>query len=247
MRFIDRVSGRTLEELPEVILFGQWIVDQTTREETTRPIGHQCEEYVVVAPGENEQRVILQGNETIPRHFFSGPLPDEQNVEALSYFGQTLLAPGIAKEGWRKWETVSPIAPKLDEFIKAHPLEEHIKNELKHLEQVCRNPHTHIRVERELLPVSRARRIAPHALIRLASHTEDWEYRRITSVQPHRILAEVREERWDLYENRVAVQLVDNLMRGCAVELLKYGASMMTYLSAWLNLILQHLELTTVM
>jgi hypothetical protein len=45
----------------------------------------------------------------------------------------------------------------------------------------------------------------------LAAHTEDWEHRRITGVQPSRILAQVREEEWNLYENRVAARLVDNL------------------------------------
>ena len=67
-------------------------------------------------------------------------------------------------------------------------------------------------METERVLVARARRIAPNAPAWLASHTEDWDYRKISGVQPRRILAEVREERWDLYENRVAVRLVDSLV-----------------------------------
>ena len=211
MSFIDRVTGRTVAELPSAILFGQWSFDQSIGEGSKFPTGCQIAEGDMLTPGINEKSVFPQSDDTIHSRFFTGALPDEQNVEALTHFGQMLLDSETIREGWRKWETISPIAPGLDEVVKAHPLEGHIKNELQHLEQVCKKPHTHIRVENERVPVSRARRIAPKAFIRLASHTEDWEYRKLTSVQPRRILSEVREERWDLYENRVAVQLVTNL------------------------------------
>ena len=67
-------------------------------------------------------------------------------------------------------------------------------------------------METDRIHVARARRIARNAPAWLASHTEDWDHRTITGVQPHRILAEIREEQWDLYENRVAVRLVDNIV-----------------------------------
>ena len=67
-------------------------------------------------------------------------------------------------------------------------------------------------METERVLVARSRRIAPDAPAWLASHTEDWDHRKITGIQPRRILAEVREEQWDLYENRIAVRLVDSLV-----------------------------------
>ncbi len=213
MSFINRVTGQAVDELPAAILFGQWSFDHRIREEAKSSTGRQIAEGDILTPGIgiNEKRVLPQTDDTIHSQFFADALPDKQNVEALMHFGQMLLGPEKAREGWTKWAEINPLAPKLDEIVKAHPLEDHIKDELNHLERVCRRPHTHIRVERERMPVSRAKRIAPQALVQLASHTEDWAYRKLTSVQPRRILADIREERWDLYENRVAVRLVDNL------------------------------------
>ena len=116
-----------------------------------------------------------------------------------------------ADGGWLEWSDTSPLAPGLDEAVRSHPFEAKIESELEHIEAVCRKPRTHIRLEVERELVARARRIARAAPQWLASHTEDWDRRTLTGVQPRRIRAEVRVERWDLYENRVAARLVDNL------------------------------------
>ena len=167
-----------------------------------------------LAPGAAGDWALLRPGATVPTRgrFFADPLPDEQDVEALLQLGGLLRDPETAKGGWLEWSETSPLAPGLDEAIEPHPLEDRIEAELDHLVAVCRNPRTHIRVETERVLVARARRLAPRAPAWLASHTEDWEYRRISGVQPRRILADVREERWDLYENRVAVRLVDSLV-----------------------------------
>ena len=123
-----------------------------------------------------------------------------------------LRDPGKIKGGWLEWNGISPLAPGLDEAVKPHPLEDRIETEFEHLAAVCGNPRTHIRRETERVLVARARRIARDAPARLASHTEDWEHLTIAGIRPRRILADVREERWDLYENRVAVRLVDDLV-----------------------------------
>lgn len=67
-------------------------------------------------------------------------------------------------------------------------------------------------METERLPVSRAQRISPHAAEFLSSHTEDWERRTFCSVVPKRILCMVKEELLDIYENKVTVKLIDNLL-----------------------------------
>ena len=81
-----------------------------------------------------------------------------------------------------------------------------------HLAEVCRRPRTHLRVEIERTPVSRARRFPAQAANYLAAHTEDWERPTLRAVVPKRILAVVREDQFDIYENRVAVRLVDHLV-----------------------------------
>lgn len=44
------------------------------------------------------------------------------------------------------------------------------------------------------------------------SHPGDWEHRTLRSIQPSRVLARLIDDEWNLYENRVAVRLVDHLL-----------------------------------
>ena len=156
----------------------------------------------------------MRSGDTFPIRgaFLADPLPDEQDVEALLQLAELLRDPANVKGGWLKWRGISPLAPGLKKAVRSHGLEDRIEREIDHLAAVCRKPRTHIRVDTERVLVARARRIAPGAPAWLASHTEDWDHRKITGIEPRRILAEVREERWDIYENRVAVRLIDNLV-----------------------------------
>ena len=200
MRFVDRLSRQSVEQPPERTHFGRWLFRPGDRD--------------VLAPGATGEWALARPGDTGPLRgrFFPDALPDDQDAEALLQLGRMLQDPAKAEGGWLEWIETSPLAPRLDEAVKAHPLEDHIEAELEHLAAVCRNPRTHIRRETERVLVARARRIARDAPKWLASHTEDWEHRTITGIRPRRILADVREERWDLYENRVAVRLVDDLV-----------------------------------
>jgi hypothetical protein len=90
-----------------------------------------------------------------------------------------------------------------------------LSDESKHLhclQQVCTQPRTHLQTEVERVHVSRARRADKHAVAYLAAHTEDWEKRTLWGVQPRHILARVRYEDWNIYENRVTARLIDRLL-----------------------------------
>lgn len=91
------------------------------------------------------------------------------------------------------------------------PLELLIREHFGHLETVCRKPRTHLHVEVQRVPVSKARRIPPAAASYLAAHTEDWDRPLLRGILPKRILAEVRQDQVDIYENRVVARLLDNL------------------------------------
>lgn len=110
----------------------------------------------------------------------------------------------------------SPLVPDISERVSLQPLElELAKDKHKHLsslEEVCRRPISHLRVEIERVAVSRARRIPPSAANYLASHTEDWDRPTLRAVVPKRILTDVRYDQWDIYENRVCVRLIDHLI-----------------------------------
>ena len=212
MSFLDRLSGESVEQPPEQTHFGRWLFvpDEGPGHVNGLPAGNGD----VLVPGATGDWALVRLGDTIPSRgrFFADALPDDQDAEALLQLGQVLRDPDTIKGGWLEWSGISPLAPGLDEAVKPHPLEDRIEAEFKHLAAVCRNPRTHIRRDTERVLVHRARRIARDAPARLAAHTEDWEHRTIAGIQPRRILADIREERWDLYENRVAVRLVDDLV-----------------------------------
>ena len=215
MSFVDRITGRSVERLPsERTLFGRWLLASGDGAGQGTLNGQPAGIGDALAPDAAGGWALRRPGDAIPvrGRFFADALPGEQDVAALLQLGRMLREPEKAKGGWLEWRDTSPLTPGLDEAVKPHVLEDRIENGLEHLAAVCRNPRTHIRMETERVLVARARRIARDAPAWLASHTEDWEHRKITGIQPRRILAEIREEQWDLYENRVAMQLVDNLV-----------------------------------
>ena len=214
MSFRDRISGESVEQPPELTLFGRWLFDPSDELGPVHVNGRPADAGDVLAPGATGDWALVRTGDTIPIRggFLADALPDEQDVEALLQLGELLRDRDKVKGGWLEWRKTSPLAPGLEKAVRPHSLEGRIEDEIDHLAAVCRKPRTHIRVDTESVLVTRARRIAPGAPAWLASHTEDWDHRKITGIQPRRILAEVREERWDIYENRVAVRLVDNLV-----------------------------------
>ena len=210
MKLWDRVSG-TLQQPSDSVLLGQWLLESDDHGGLSLN-GSAAESGDALVPDPMGRWMIAPGDEPSAQgRFFPDALLDDQDAEALLQLGGLLREPSKAEAGWLVWCMTSPLAPGLDKAVKQHPLEDKIEDELHHLEEVCRKPRTHIRLETERVSVSRARRIDARAPAWLAAHTEDWEHRRITGVQPNRILAQVREEEWNLYENRVAARLVDNL------------------------------------
>ena len=215
MSFVDRITAESVDQLPsERTHFGRWLFAPDDGAGSVRLNGQPAGNGDVLAPDPAGEWTLQRPGDSGPirGRFFPDALPDEQDVTALLQLGGMLREPEKAKGGWLEWDETSPLAPGLDEAVEPHPLEDCIETELDHLVAVCRKPRTHIRMETERVHVARARRIARNAPAWLASHTEDWDHRTITGVQPHRILAEIREEQWDLYENRVAVRLVDSLV-----------------------------------
>lgn len=112
---------------------------------------------------------------------------------------------------WDAYANSPAVAQKLAEKAQVQPLDLEISRHLQHLQHVCHQPRLHLRMEEERLPVYRARRTPVRAVAELVSHPGDWEHRTLRSIQPSRVLARQTEDEWNLYENRVAVRLVDRL------------------------------------
>ena len=66
---------------------------------------------------------------------------------------------------------------------------------------------------------ARCKRPSARAPQTLAARSEDWERRTLWGIRPRRVLGLVRDELFDIYENRVAVALVDYLDRALLLRL----------------------------
>ncbi len=144
-----------------------------------------------------------------------GRWPGELETDAV-----VRLAQAVGDEPtWDAHTQTPPVAQKLAERARPLPLDLEIVRHLQHLQHVCHRPRMHLRIEEERLPVSRARRTPVRAVADLVSHPGDWEHRTLRSIQPSRVLARQIEDEWNLYENRVAVRLVDHLLAYLAKRL----------------------------
>lgn len=144
-----------------------------------------------------------------------GRWPDELETDAV-----VRLADAVGEVvTWTACANTPPVAQKLAERARPQPLDLEITRHLQHLQHVCHRPRLHLRIEEERLPVSRARRTPVRAVAELVSHPGDWEHRTLRSIQPSRVLARQIEDEWNLYENRVAVRLVDHLLAYLAKRL----------------------------
>ena len=155
---------------------------------------------------------LLRGSERVEGTFPRPQMLDPLDVASIRTIGRS-LGDLIDKGGtWLDALDVSPLVPGMSNRAEVQRFEQLLKENVGHLEEVCRRPRTHLRVEVERMAVSRARRLPVQAANYLAAHTEDWERPTLRSVVPKRILATVREDQFDIYENRVAVRLVDHLV-----------------------------------
>ena len=91
---------------------------------------------------------------------------------------------------------------ELTEFEKA------LHAEADQLVQICRRPLQDLRYQETVQPVGRVRRPARGAAQQLAGHSEQWERWAPDFPIPREILASVREDELDLYENRAARTLI---------------------------------------
>lgn len=185
--------------------------------------GIEVDSPAYLLPDRNDAIRVSSGALKIPLRFTEVPfsqLPDKDLRESLRLIGKRLADLENTQAGWWEWAKVSPlILDAQPELVSLNDFERAIIAYLWHLEQVNRSPHSWLTLEIERLPVSRARRIPSRAYGYLASHTEDWEYRTLTSVVPRRVLSVMAEELLDFYENRLAVHLINDLYRYLAARL----------------------------
>jgi len=111
----------------------------------------------------------------------------------------------------------SPLIPIkiFDESSHANTVEQMLNTVIEegHLHQIAYRPRIDMRYDEEMMPVSRAKKIANTAHRHLAMHSETWQQRSLTGVYPKKILARLSEDEWLIYENKVFARLLDKLQR----------------------------------
>lgn len=137
-------------------------------------------------------------------------IPDEDARRVLRMMGEGIENRCLG-QGWLHWLDEPPLMPPVDDVLDETELEQFLAKKLGHLEAVCRRPRMHLKLEEERQLVSRCKRPSMRAAQVLASHSEDWERKTLWGVRPKRILGMVRDDLYDLYENRLAVALVGRL------------------------------------
>lgn len=209
VRFLDRISGEECLFPKSPALPGQYqfLTDQAVVSQAT--LG-QSGDFLV---GDQDGKWAIRGEEeeqVLTGHFWDcGEMPKRErySLREISRNAKSVLAQG---GGTSDWLSISPVV--MGARAKLQPFDLLLIRYLWHLQEVCQGPITHLRSEEVRLPVGRVRRASARAPEYLSAHTEDWEYRKIASVVPKRVLSVVSEELYDIYENRLAVRLVDKLL-----------------------------------
>lgn len=182
---------------------GQWIYEGDEPAQVRDALAHQGD---LLLPDAEGRFGGWPGAPTADRRLV---LDDELRRRLEAVAGRVRALEGAS---WPAWEACPPIevigqVEDLDE----HELERVLSRRLGALEAVCRRPRTSLTVEEERLLVARCRRASPRAPQVLARRSEDWSRRTVFGVEPKRVLGYVRDELFDLYENRLALHLVDRL------------------------------------
>lgn len=204
MTWRDRITGSELAALDEVPVSGQFEYSGGASTSVRQ---------VTCAPGD----LLLAGTDGRFQSPDLGTLrvqpssvPDADAIRRLERLGWQLKHE-LAGASWASWTETSPLQTLDQSSLDEVPLEREVRRLVGSLEAVCRKPRMHLKLEEERQIVSRCKRPASRALAVLASHSEDWDARTLFGIRPKRILGLVREDEYELYENRIATKLVDNL------------------------------------
>lgn len=140
-------------------------------------------------------------------------IPEDVIANSVLALGTHLRRLSTTAVPARDWLEASPLLVHndIEAKLRRTSLDHAIDDHLDSLEDVCRRPVDRLRTVNRLVPVGAVRQIVPATIVRLASHSEDWNQLRPDTVEPKVVLTPFRDIDLDFYENRVAVRLVDNL------------------------------------
>ena len=206
-----QVPSTSKEAIPDALL-GQWQVKSDNDGTKLNGIHVQKNIRNYLVPDVTKRLTLQDSKATLTSKFPAWQIPVDSAADSLRFFAKQHQQMLSKQNTWQDWANLSPLVPEIDSAIQIQPLEKIIKDAIPHLEEICHRPRSYLKMETEKLPVARVQRIAPHAIAYLTSHTEDWECKTFRGIRPKNVLSLVREELLDIYENRVAVRLIDHVL-----------------------------------
>lgn len=212
MIFLDRLTGGKLHDLPDVYLPGRYCL--------LEPLvvnGHSQ-----LQPGEllaDDGSGVIRIHDA-ERQVLSSEQSDEDQADSDLSAEAILSIAG--KLGYVHDANVSPMLPaEMAAQCALEELERDLAVVLRdgHLHSISDRPRRDLRYDDMVAPVARARRLATSALSHLASHSDCWQQRTLSGVQPRKVLARFSEDDYAIYENRLYKRLLDRLDRHLARRL----------------------------
>lgn len=206
MRYLDRLTGGKLKHLPETILPGRYclleplMVNGHSHLSSGDPLLDDGSGVIRVHDAEAQ---VLSINQT-----------DEDQAD--SDLATEAIISINGKIAHSRDSIVSPMLPaELAAQCTLDELEKDLASVLRngHFHSISDRPRRDLRYDDLVAPVSRARRLATSALNHLASHSDCWQQRTLSGVQPRKVLARFSEDDHAIYENRLFKRLIDRLDR----------------------------------
>jgi len=207
----DRVTGRIEPRPSTANIPGRWALEANggSAQINSQPLLIGGAYFLVPDRRQNWSVDHDDGLAKDAGHFDASVLPDAADLRALSQISAAIEH----AETLTEYMTVPPLPADLDDRTKSQAIDQQIRKRYVHLIHACRKPRQQLQTELEKLPVGRAKRIPPRSLEYLASHSEDWKRKTIHGIEPTHVIAEVIEDQLNIYENRVAAELVDRISK----------------------------------
>lgn len=187
-------------------------------------------------------QVILQGPIELDRQGFSGRVllvdneEDSTLVETRTARARVQVQQGDQRESMkaaldiadrvRQWQdagtdwpdVVSAVDPlillaDIEDLLIPDVVEDALADNSPQLRAVFHSPFSELEFTAERMPAPRARRFSRRAMQVLAARSEDWIRAGASGIKPRTVEALVRDEVVDVYENRVAARLIDDVRR----------------------------------
>lgn len=214
---LDRFTGQKVDRLPDEIIPSRYVALEPFR---INGHGDISQGQVVTDDGSGLLRIQpARSTEGVVLGPFrvsgEGVTPEQQSEHHLAWNAIHAIAKKVSTKVVDITD-VSPILPsELSTSISLNALERELDHILHagHLRMISEQPRLDIRYDEQIMPVSRARRLAPKSLAHLAGHSVLWQKRTLSGIEPRSVLARVSEDDHTIYENRLYKRLIDRLER----------------------------------